>query len=634
MSSVIRLAAWAGGLTIALAALLYPAILNGFPITYFDTGGYIVSAFRPEVWPGRAAAYGFLIKYLHAPGTLYPLIVFQALLVAWFLNMVARSHNLPHGPLALAVTSVVLAAATAVSWFSAQAMPDIFQPLLVLGLFLIVFRRDHLGSWERLGVVLVIWFAVAAHMVNVGLAIGLVILCVVAGLLCWVTRWSRKLYVIGPAIFVALGVATIPLLNQAIDGKFRFVPGGDAFVFGRLVQDGIVDRFLSDNCPSPEYQLCAYQGRMPKTADDWLWGADSPFNQLGQWDGMSAEMQAITLASLEAYPRQHFDTAVAATWSQLKSVATGDGVIGWHWLTKWAVESFTPDLLPDYLASRQSRGDLSFAELNRWQVPIALAATALCAWLVLILAGFRQLDLAWFCTFVSVAILGNAMICGIFANAHDRYGSRIVWLAVLAVLLTGQRILQSMFGRRPVPAEVPERAAPAPRRRLRPLKPAARPQRIDPVIEPVPVAPAVAASALVEPQPASADLESAPAVPPEPAAEPVSAEPVSAEPANPEPGGPAAAGFEPAPPGPPASPEPTEPVPAPGTTEPVPAPGATEPVPAPGATEPVPEADPDQTRSEPPVAPKPAPPRDEFAVVFPSDEETMPGFNFRPKPTP
>ena len=36
---------------------------------------------------------------------------------------------------------------------------------------------------------------------------------------------------------------------------------------------------------------------------------------------------------------------------------------------------------------------------------------------------------------VALAILGNTVVCGVFANPHDRYGARIVWLATFVVLI-------------------------------------------------------------------------------------------------------------------------------------------------------------------------------------------------------
>jgi hypothetical protein len=36
---------------------------------------------------------------------------------------------------------------------------------------------------------------------------------------------------------------------------------------------------------------------------------------------------------------------------------------------------------------------------------------------------------------VAVAILANAAVCGVLSGPHDRYGSRIVWIATLAVAI-------------------------------------------------------------------------------------------------------------------------------------------------------------------------------------------------------
>ena len=36
---------------------------------------------------------------------------------------------------------------------------------------------------------------------------------------------------------------------------------------------------------------------------------------------------------------------------------------------------------------------------------------------------------------VSLALLGNAFICGVISGPHDRYGSRLVWIATFTVLI-------------------------------------------------------------------------------------------------------------------------------------------------------------------------------------------------------
>jgi hypothetical protein len=53
----------------------------------------------------------------------------------------------------------------------------------------------------------------------------------------------------------------------------------------------------------------------------------------------------------------------------------------------------------------------------------------------------RESDLAVLAAFILIALVGNAFICGALSNPHDRYQSRIVWLAVLCVILVSQRLL-------------------------------------------------------------------------------------------------------------------------------------------------------------------------------------------------
>jgi hypothetical protein len=45
----------------------------------------------------------------------------------------------------------------------------------------------------------------------------------------------------------------------------------------------------------------------------------------------------------------------------------------------------------------------------------------------------RRHDLAGLAVYIFLALCGNAFICGALSNPHDRYQSRLVWLATLVV---------------------------------------------------------------------------------------------------------------------------------------------------------------------------------------------------------
>jgi hypothetical protein len=40
---------------------------------------------------------------------------------------------------------------------------------------------------------------------------------------------------------------------------------------------------------------------------------------------------------------------------------------------------------------------------------------------------------------VSLALLGNAFVCGVISGPHDRYGARLVWVATFVALIAAIR---------------------------------------------------------------------------------------------------------------------------------------------------------------------------------------------------
>jgi hypothetical protein len=78
--------------------------------------------------------------------------------------------------------------------------------------------------------------------------------------------------------------------------------------------------------------------------------------------------------------------------------------------------------------------------VNWLHVPVALASMlamiALIAWAI---RRRRRDDLTLLAATVTLALLGNAMICGILSGPHDRYGARMVWIATLTVLIAAIR---------------------------------------------------------------------------------------------------------------------------------------------------------------------------------------------------
>lgn len=422
-----------GGFAILL--LIAPALWNGFPLIFADTGGYLARPFDHTLLLGRSALYGVLLA-ASAPLAFWPTLVLQAALCVWLIGILLRVHGFAAAAPLTAGIVLCLCAVTGIAFYAAQLVPDIFVPLAVLALCLLAFHNAALTRAERYALLVLVAFAIAFHMAILALALS--VLCGFL-LLRWLARWIGlpRPGLALPALAIAAGLALALLSNFAIAGRLALTPGGTSFLFARLIQDGLIARYLADRCPDEEIRLCAYRDRLPQTADDWLWANHTPFYALGGTEGYEAEERRIILQTLTAYPWQHLQTAVTSTLQQLVTLRTmtsvqaadNDHALG-------TLARLTPDLMPQILrAEQQKRGAFDLSSFNRVHEPVGLLACALVALAVVL--GWRSLapPVLGLLLTVAFALLANAAIAGIFSNPVDRYQSRMIWLAVLALIV-------------------------------------------------------------------------------------------------------------------------------------------------------------------------------------------------------
>jgi hypothetical protein len=415
----------------AMLVLLVPALWNGFPLLQYDTGGYIARWYEGTLEVSRSTVYGLFLNLLARPD-FWPAILVQAALTVWVISLLLRTHGLKN-PLALPATIVLLSVFTALPWIADVLLTDIFAGLSVIAVYLLALRFEALRRSERIGLFLLVAVSAATHS-----ATFMVLMCLLAAgaaaSIAGVRAIARPALAYG-ALALVLGASMLLAANYAVAGRLAWTPGGDAIVFGRMLQAGIVGRYLDDHCPDPSLKLCGYRNQLPATADEFFWG-DSIFNQLGRFDGLDAEMRRIVLESLAAYPWLEFESAVTATARQLVSVASGYGFHNEIWHTYAMLDRYAPGTRDAMRAAPQQKGEIDFRSLNRLHVPVAFASMALLPVLIVVTWRSRRFtDLAPFLSTAAIAILANAAVCGALSNPNDRYGSRMVWLAPLALVL-------------------------------------------------------------------------------------------------------------------------------------------------------------------------------------------------------
>ena len=303
-----------------LTLLLWPALWNGFPLIFPDSGGYLLRALEGTLTIGRSALYGALL----AAGLsfdFWPNVVIQAAVTVFIVLALLRTHGLGEKPGPALLITLALAALSSLPWYVSQLMPDILVGWAVLALYLIAVRRDALGRVETFALGVVIALAIASHMGTLALCLGL-IACFGLMRLAGGRVGLPRPQLAAPALAVAAGVLLGPASNFLIARQFAFTPGGTSFVFGRVLQDGLIKRYLDDTCPNATVKLCDYAAELPGTADEWLWTYASPIHKLGGWDGYAPEARRLILATLRVYPAAHLDAAIRAAVEQFASFRT------------------------------------------------------------------------------------------------------------------------------------------------------------------------------------------------------------------------------------------------------------------------------------------------------------------------
>jgi hypothetical protein len=423
MCQVMRLGAIATGAVL----LVWPALVNRYPIVFSDTHAFLVQAGHPMMVWDKPFFYGPFLRAFHLDATLWGPLAAQGVVVSLLLWRL-RAAFAPPTPLFHVALCAGLAVASAAPWFVALLMPDIWAPVVVLALFLLGFD-PRLGRCGAVGLCVLGAFAIATHLSYLPLAVG-----VLAVVLLLRGRWVALVPLAGA---LALLVAS----NAVGHGRFGVSPYGAVFAFARLAADGPAARTLERECPQAGWALCAWAGRLPADSDNILWDNPGPvWSSPGGAKGVAGEAGEIVRRTLRAEPVAVMGHAVANTLRQLVMVGLGDTLA-----PTWLETSITGSLRAYFPAGEMARfrAGLQMADrLGDVAAPLnpVHAAVLMIGALATVVVGAR----AWrgggraltaLCAVVLVAVLANAAASGALSRPNPRYQARIAWIVLLPPLM-------------------------------------------------------------------------------------------------------------------------------------------------------------------------------------------------------
>jgi hypothetical protein len=240
---------WALAAALCIALLIAPALWNGFPLLQNDTGGYLARWYEGYLVTSRAVVYGLILN----AGSLlafWPVVIVQSALTVWIVALMLRAHGFANRPALVAGIVVVLCIATTLPWLTAILLTDIFCGLGVLALYLLLLRGDALGRGERIGLIVLVAVSAATHSATLAVLLGLLMAAAIVSLFA---RTRISFAAVGRGIVaLALGAAMTFAANFLVAKQLAWTPGGFALSFGRMLQDGIVTKYLDTAAVRPQ----------------------------------------------------------------------------------------------------------------------------------------------------------------------------------------------------------------------------------------------------------------------------------------------------------------------------------------------------------------------------------------------
>jgi ABC-type multidrug transport system fused ATPase/permease subunit len=421
--------------------LLWVAVLNGYPIFYFDSAMYLKASYTLRQPIFRGIGYSIFLRIVNLGSSPWLIVIAQSAVAIFVLHstfkLIARGLA-PVRQMALIFMGFMLFVSfgTTLPWFVGQIMPDVFTGLTFLSFFLLLY--DPTMKLERSVLTcLVFCLSVGVHITHLLAVIALLLVVFIFRTSSvfrefWPTRSMKGIVVLVLIPLMAVAALTA-LSNRRVGLGFTLSPARNVFLFARLMESGLAPAYLQQRCKTEELTPCKYLNNLPATSDDLLWSSHPLFKEMGGWYGARVEASKIVSATIRYNPLGFVKECVKQMFRQFVEFAPG--VENEPLQGDSSLEDFRelyPGEMPRFVLSRQSIGKL----LNDGRrVGYVCATVFWCSLGVNLMALFtrrlrtRMANQLFVLTLVF--LFANAMATGALSVVTDRFQARASWLLAI-----------------------------------------------------------------------------------------------------------------------------------------------------------------------------------------------------------
>ncbi len=435
------------------AILLIPALYNGYPLVFSDTGTYLYSGFDGFVPKDRPLPYGLFVKAFSLSTSLWLVAVFQCLIMAYLLYRtmgIFYTKKDKTMDLHYLLMLIFLTFFSSIGWYAGQVMPDIFAPALVLSMLVLLLGNEP-GTAERILLILILVFSITVHLTHMFMApLFLAVSALTAALMkkhrLPVPAKSLRKKFATLILATALGWILLPAVHYLYGGGFRLSGSGHIFLMAHFADAGTLQQFLKEHCHEPAYagyRLCEHCDEIPGDVAGFLWDDESVLFKTGGWENSEKEYKSVIRDMLSSPKYLFRNICRSATYGfiQMFRNKTGEGLTAYvKGSAPWGQVNWRfPGEVNMYMSSLQNKWNgarLDFTSMNVFHLLVLIFSLLFTVFLIFSsMAGEVATRLRFLFLLVIMAMVVNAFVTGGLSSPYDRLQSRVVWLLPMACLL-------------------------------------------------------------------------------------------------------------------------------------------------------------------------------------------------------
>jgi len=427
--------------------LIWPALYNGYPLLISDSAAYIASGHLGQVPVDRPIIYGLFLRHISLSWSTWLVIITQSIFINYLIYLITKYFIKSKKKAVLQLILIsILAFGTSLAHYCSFLLADIFTPISLLSLFLLLIlnQKKHLTILSFLFLLSTI-----VHLSHIPLIISVLALSIV---FLWFFKrdyFKIKLKRIGliTSLFLA-ALLSITSINFSLGYGFKIARTTNIFLAARLIETGIANKHLKKNCSKKDFEveyknLCKYidQFKQWPYAGIYLFDSTSPFYQGGCND---KGWENCWLSKDKAYGDLTADIMKDPALRKEFIYLIGEGTI--DQLSSFELEPLNPQQhteliewhykfdLKQFKESRQFNARQEFNGINT--IERYLFYSSLFVLLLLGLKYWKQLteEAHLFILIVLVGLISNAMLVSTLSTVVPRYQGRIAFLIPLVLL--------------------------------------------------------------------------------------------------------------------------------------------------------------------------------------------------------